>query len=259
MARITWDDVGSRLYEAGVDRVVLYPTLFSVVEDGVTFATYTDGVPWNGVISVTESPSGAEATPLYADNIKYLNLTSNEEFAGSIEAYTYPDEFAECIGRKELCPGISFGQQKRKTFGLSYRTRIGNDTNGTDHGYKIHLVYGALASVSEKGYGSVNESPEAMTHSFEFTTTAMEALPDILFDHHIFNKMGVVTHFAHVEIDSTKMDPEALKEVETALYEGYDDENEHMGPSLPSPYQLAMCQFYGAEATSYTLPKLNRT
>ena len=196
MSKLVWDAIGSRYYETGVDRGVLYP----MSDDG----TYETGVAWNGLISVTESPSGAEATPLYADNIKYLNLTSNEEFAGSIEAYTYPDEFAECIGCKTLTNGVVVSQQKRKMFGFSYRTLLGNDTEGTDHGYKIHIVYGALASVSEKGYSSVNESPEAMTLSWEFTTTPV-----------------AYTGFkpiAHIEIDSTKVNATALAAIEDALY-----------------------------------------
>lgn len=165
MTRLAWDAVGERFYETGVDRGVLYIP---------TGATYSTGVAWNGLTAVTESPSGAEATPQYADNIKYLNLVSAEEFGGTIEAYTYPDEFAQCNGEVEPVPGLSVGQQNRKTFGLSYRTKVGNDVDGGDHGYKLHLVYGCLAAPSEKAYSTVNDSPEAMTLSWEFSTTAVE-------------------------------------------------------------------------------------
>lgn len=166
MARLVWDEVGKRFYETGVDHGVLYiPT---------TAGAYTTGVAWNGLTSVTESPSGAEATPQYADNIKYLNLVSVEEFGGTIEAFTYPDEFGQCDGTAEPVPGLKVGQQARKTFGLSYRTKIGNDVDGSDHAYKLHLVYGCLAAPSEKAYATVNDTPEAMALSWEFTTTAVE-------------------------------------------------------------------------------------
>lgn len=165
MTRLAWDAVGQRFYETGVDRGVLYLP---------TTGVYSAGYAWNGLTGVTESPSGAEATPQYADNIKYLNLVSAEEFGGTIEAYTYPDEFAQCDGSAEPVAGLSVGQQSRKTFGLSYRTKVGNDVDGGDHGYKLHLVYGCLAAPSEKAYTTVNESPEAMTLSWEFTTTAVE-------------------------------------------------------------------------------------
>lgn len=165
MARLAWDAVGQRFYETGVDRGVLY-----IPTEGV----YNSGVAWNGLTGVTESPSGAEATPQYADNIKYLNLVSAEEFGGTIEAFTYPDEFAQCDGSAEPVPGLRVGQQNRKTFGLSYRTKVGNDVDGGDHGYKLHLVYGCLAAPSEKAYTTVNDSPEAMALSWEFTTTAVE-------------------------------------------------------------------------------------
>ena len=155
--KLIWDKTGERLYETGVNKGVLYP----ISADG----TYPAGVAWNGLTAVTESPSGAEATPLYADNIKYLNLMSAEEFGATIEAYTYPDEFAACNGEAELVAGIGIGQQTRKTFGMSYQTRIGNDVDGTDHGYKIHIIYGALASPSEKSYATINDSPEAITFS----------------------------------------------------------------------------------------------
>lgn len=163
--RLAWDAVGERFYETGVDRGVLYIP---------TAGDYTSGVAWNGLTAVTESPSGAEATPQYADNIKYLNLVSAEEFSGTIEAFTYPDEFGQCNGEASPVAGLRVGQQSRKTFGLSYRTKVGNDVDGGDHGYKLHLVYGCLAAPSEKAYATVNDSPEAMALSWEFTTTAVE-------------------------------------------------------------------------------------
>ena len=164
---LTWDDAGKRLYETGVDRGVLY------VYDPET-SWYGNGVAWNGLTNVSESPSGAEPTPLYADNIKYLNLISNEEFGATVEAYTYPDEFAECDGSAEIATGVAIGQQKRKTFALAYRTKIGNDTDGNDHGYKIHLIYGCTAAPTEKGYATINDSPEAITFSWEISTTPIE-------------------------------------------------------------------------------------
>lgn len=163
MSRLTWDNTGERYYETGVKQGVLYP----IQTDG----KYSKGVAWNGLTAVTESPSGAEATALYADDIKYLNLISNEEFGATIEAYTYPDEFAECDGSASLVAGVTLGQQKRKTFGLCYRTSIGNDVDGNDHGYKLHLVYGCLAAPSEKAYATINDSPEAITFSWEVSTT----------------------------------------------------------------------------------------
>lgn len=166
MPRLTWDEVGKRFYETGVDRGVLYVR----ASDG----TYGAGVPWNGLTAVTESPSGAEATPQYADNIKYLNLVSAEELGGTIEAFTYPDEFMVCDGTAEPVAGLRVAQQNRRSFGLSYRTKVGNDVDGGDHGYKIHIVYGALAAPSEKAYATVNDSPEAMTLSWEFSTTAVD-------------------------------------------------------------------------------------
>lgn len=162
MAVLTWDEVGERLYETGVDHGVLY------VNDG---GVYQDGVAWNGLTGVTESPSGADATPLYADNIKYLNLISLEQFGGTIEAYTYPDEFGVCDGTLVPASGVAIGQQPRKMFGLCYRTLIGNDTDATEHGYKLHLVYGAVATPSEKAYATVNDTPEAIAFSWTFTTT----------------------------------------------------------------------------------------
>ena len=163
MAVLTWDQTGERIFETGVDRGVLFV-------QGPT-GTYGEGVPWNGLISVTESPTGAEANPQYADNQKYLNLTSAEEFEGTIEAFTYPDEFMACEGSVDLAPGVSIGQQRRSQFALCYRTKIGNDVNGQDHGYKIHIIYGAMAAPSEKAYTTINDSPEATTFSWELTTT----------------------------------------------------------------------------------------
>lgn len=153
MSKIVWDKTGERLYETGVKNGVLY-----LQTNGV----YNNGVAWNGLTAVTESPSGAEATALYADDMKYLNLYSAEEFGATIEAYTYPDEFAECDGSKELVDGVVIGQQTRKVFGLCYRTVIGNDTDGEAHGYKLHIIYGAMASPSEKAYATINDSPEQL-------------------------------------------------------------------------------------------------
>ena len=158
MSKIVWDQTGERLYETGVKRGVLY-----VQDSG---GTYPKGVAWNGLTAVTESPSGAEATPLYADDIKYLNLISTEELGGTIEAYTYPDEFAECDGSASIATGVYIGQQSRKTFGMCYTTTVGNDVDSNAHGYKLHLIYGALASPSEKAYSTINDSPEAITFSW---------------------------------------------------------------------------------------------
>ncbi|MBQ2100213.1 MAG: hypothetical protein II477_03960, partial [Lachnospiraceae bacterium] len=163
MARITWDEIGKHLYETGVDHVVLYKPNDQNV--------YTGGVAWNGVSAITESPSGADSNPIYADNIKYLDLRSAEEFGATVECYTYPPEFAECNGEAIVATGVVIGQQTRKTFGLSYRTIVGNDVKGNDYGYKLHLIYGATASPSEKAYNTVNDSPEAGQFSFELTTT----------------------------------------------------------------------------------------
>lgn len=214
MSKIVWDKTGERLYETGVKNGVLY-----IPTGGV----YNKGVAWNGLTAVTESPSGAEATPLYADDIKYLNLMSNEEFGATIEAYTYPDEFAECDGSASIATGVMIGQQSRKTFGLCYRTTLGNDTEGNDHGYKLHLIYGALAAPSEKGYATINDSPEAITFSWEVTTTPVS-----------------VTGFkptASITIDSTKADPTKLAALEKILY-GSDDAPS-TEPRLPLPDEIA--------------------
>lgn len=188
MPRITWDKQGEHYYETGVNHGVLYPF-------NNTSKKYTGGVAWNGLTAVTESPSGAEATPLYADNIKYLNLISNEEFAATVEAYTYPDEFAVLDGTATISEGINIGQQSRGMFGLCYRTEFGNDTQGNDYGYKIHLIYGAKAAPSEKAYNTINDSPEAITFSWELNTTPVEVEG--------FKPTATVT------IDSTKT-PEAV-------------------------------------------------
>ena len=196
MSKLVWDQTGERYYETGVKMGVLYPQSAS--------GTYPKGVAWNGLTAVTESPSGAEATPLYADDTKYLNLYSAEEFGATIEAYTYPDEFAECDGSAELTTGVTIGQQKRKAFGLCYRTTIGNDTEGNDHGYKIHIIYGAMASPSEKAYATINDSPEAITFSWEITTTPVS--------------VSGFKPTASVTIDSTKVDGTKLKQLEAILY-----------------------------------------
>lgn len=216
MSKIVWDKTGERLYETGVDRGVLY-----VQSNG----TYPKGVAWNGLTAVTESPSGAEATPLYADNIKYLNLMSAEEFGCTIEAYTYPEEFAECDGSAELATGVTIGQQARKPFGLSYRTKIGNDAAGNEFGYKLHLIYGGLAAPSEKAYASINDSPEAITFSWEVSTTPVSV------DGH--------SPTASITIDSTKVEPTKLAALEEILY-GKDGEGPSgTEPRLPLPSEIA--------------------
>ena len=212
MPKLTWDNIGERLFETGVKQGVLYP----IQSDG----KYTKGVAWNGLTAVTESPSGAEATPLYADDIKYLNLLSNEEFGATIEAYTYPDEFAECDGSAELVTGVMIGQQKRKVFGLCYRTTIGNDVDGNDHGYKLHLIYGCLAAPSEKAYSTINDIPEAITFSWEVTTTPVNVEG--------FKPTSQIT------IDSTKADPTKLAALEAVLYGGAETE-----AKLPLPDEVA--------------------
>lgn len=212
MAKLVWDQTGERYYETGVRQGVLYP-----MQEG---GTYTKGVAWNGLTAVTESPSGAEATALYADDIKYLNLLSTEEFGCTIEAYTYPDEFAECDGSASLAAGVNIGQQKRKTFGLCYRTVLGNDVDNNDYAYKLHLVYGCLASPSEKAYSTINDSPDAITFSWEVTTTPV-----------------AVTGFkptACITIDSTKANAEKLTALEAILYGANETE-----ARLPLPDEIA--------------------
>lgn len=212
MARLVWDQTGERLYETGVKMGVLYP----ISEAG----KYDKGVAWNGLTAVSESPSGAEPTALYADDIKYLNLMSNEEFGGSIEAYTYPEEFEQCDGSASIAKGVKIGQQSRKTFGLCYRTTLGNDVDSNDYGYKLHLIYGALASPSEKAYNTINDSPEAITFSWEFSTTPV----------------NVEGHkpTACITIDSTQCDPDKLQALEDVLY-GKDD----IEARLPLPDEIA--------------------
>lgn len=213
MSRLVWDKTGDRLYETGVKQCVLYPQVSGA---------YPKGVAWNGITSVTESPSGAEPSPLYADDIKYLNLMSTEEFGASIEAYMYPEEFEACDGSAEIAPGVSIGQQKRQSFGLCYRTIIGNDTESNEHGYKLHIIYGALAAPSEKAYATVNDSPEAITFSWELSTTPVNVTG------------GNPT--ASLTIDSTKVDAEKLKALEDILY---GSESDSTGPRLPLPDEIA--------------------
>ena len=196
MSKLVWDQTGEREYETGVKNGVLY-----VQGEG---GTYPKGVAWNGLISVTESPSGAEATALYADDIKYLNLMSNEEFGATIEAYMSPEEFDRCDGTASIATGVSIGQQKRKTFGMAYKTTIGNDIDGNDYGYKIHLIYGALAAPSEKAYSTINDSPEAMTLSWEVSTTPVT--------------VDGFKPTATVVIDSTKVDKKKLAALEDILF-----------------------------------------
>lgn len=219
--KLVWDKTGEHYYETGVKNGVLYPMSAS--------GTYPKGVAWNGLTAITESPSGAEATALYADDIKYLNLMSNEEFGATVEAYTYPDEFAECDGSASLTEGVYIGQQARKTFGLCYRTTLGNDSKGNDYGYKLHIIYGAMASPSEKAYSTINDSPDAITFSWELSTTPV-----------------AVANFkptASLTIDSTKVDPEKLTKLEEILYgkdgTGEDNSVGAVDPRLPLPDEIA--------------------
>lgn len=212
MAKLVWDKTGERLYETGVSHGVLY------VQDST--GAYPTGVAWNGLTAVTESPSGAEATPLYADDIKYLELRSAEEFGATIEAYTYPKEFEACDGSAELAEGVTIGQQDRQTFGLCYRTIVGNDVKKNDLGYKLHLIYGATASPSEKGYQTVNDSPEAITFSWEVTTTPINVDG--------FKPTSSLT------IDSTKVDKTKLAALEAKLYGAESAE-----ATLPTPDEVA--------------------
>ena len=211
MSKLVWDQTGERFYETGVRNGVLY------VQNA---GAYPKGVVWNGLTAVTESPSGAEASPLYADDIKYLNLMSTEEFGATIEAYTYPEEFAECDGSAALTAGVYIGQQTRKAFGMCYRTVIGNDVDGNEHGYKLHIIYGALAAPSEKAYATINDSPEAITFSWEVSTTPV-------------NVTGYKPT-ASITIDSTKVDKEKLAALEAVLYGSEDAE-----ARLPLPDEIA--------------------
>lgn len=210
MAKLVWDETGKRLYETGIEKGVLYPAVNG---------QYPTGVAWNGLISVSEKPSGAEANPLYADNIKYLNLISAEEFSATIEAYTYPDEFAKCDGSAEPVAGVKIAGQPRQSFGLAYQTKIGNDTKGDDHGYKIHLIYGCYASPSEKSYSTINDSPEAITFSWEISTTPVPVKD---------NKPTAI-----LTIDSTKVNAEKLKKIEAKIF-GDDSGN----ATLPLPDEI---------------------
>jgi len=220
MSKLVWDATGERYYETGLRHGVLYP---------MSAGAYPKGVAWNGLSAVTETPSGAESTPLYADDIKYLELMSAEEFGGTIEAYMYPDEFKACNGEAELLTGVSIGQQTRQVFGLSYRTVFGNDVDKDNHGYKLHLVYGAQASVSEKAFSTINDSPEAVTFSFEFTTTPV----------------NVTGHqpTSFVVIDSTKVDKDKLAALEAVLY-GSDDAEAR----LPLPDEIVTILTTGSAA-----------
>lgn len=211
MAKIVWDEIGQHLYETGVKNGVLY------VQEG---GAYPKGVAWNGLTAVTESPSGAEATPLYADDIKYLNLYSAEEFGATVEAYTYPEEFAACDGSAAIAKGVYIGQQARKAFGLVYKTTLGNDTEGNDFGYKLHLIYGAMASPSEKSYATINDSPEAITFSWELTTTPVAVAEG-------YKPTSCIT------IDSTKVDAEKLAALEAKLFGSESEE-----AMLPLPSEI---------------------
>lgn len=229
MSKLVWDKTGERYYETGVKNGVLY------IQD--TSGAYNNGVAWNGLTAVTESPSGAEATALYADDIKYLNLYSAEEFGATVEAYTYPEEFGQCDGSASLTDGVNIGQQSRKTFGMCYRTALGNDIDGSEHGYKLHLIYGAKASPSEKAYATINDSPEAITFSWELTTTPV----------------NVTGHkpTASLVIDSTKVSEKALAAIELILY-GKDPTtsggNDGVDPRMPLPDEV-LSTITAADAT----------
>lgn len=210
--RLEWDKTGEKLYETGVSQCALY-----VQGDG---GTYPKGVAWNGITAINESPSGAEANPIYADNITYLNLISMEEFGATIEAYTYPEEFNVCDGTAEIAKGVTIGQQKRKTFGLCYKTIVGNDTDSNEHGYKLHIIYGALAAPSEKNYETVNDSPDAITFSWEVSTTPVNVNG---------NKPT-----ASLTIDSTKVNKEKLAKLEDILYGSAEADSR-----LPLPDEIA--------------------
>lgn len=220
MSKIVWDNTGERFFETGVDHGVLYPL--------DSTGKYSRGVAWNGLTAVTESPSGAEATALYADNIKYLSMMSAEEFGATVEAYTYPDEFAKLDGSADIATGVAIGQQSRGVFGLCYRTKVGNDTDGNDHGYKLHIIYGAQASPSEKAYATINDSPEAITFSWELTTTPVN-----------------VTGFqptACLTIDSRKANATDLASLEEILYgkdAGEGGTPAAVEPRLPLPDEIA--------------------
>jgi len=222
MSKIVWDQTGSRLFETGTDQGVLFP---------VSSGNYGVGVAWNGLTGVSQNPSGGEPSPFYADNIKYLNLVSDEEFACTIEAYTYPDEFEQCDGSASIAAGVMVHQQPRKPFGLSYRTKVGNDVDGVDHGYKIHLVYGCMASPSEKGYATIGESVEPISFSWSVTTTPVAVAGQ--------------KPTAHISIDSTKANAGDLAKFESLLY-GADEF------SASSTYAVGDYVVYGSGSTAKT-------
>lgn len=230
MSKLIWDQTGAKKYETGVNQGVLY-----VMAAGI----YPSGKAWNGLTAITESPSGAEANPLYADNVKYLNLISAEEFGATIEAYTYPDEFAECDGSADIATGVSVGQQSRKTFGLAYKTVLGNDIDGEAYGYKLHLIYGALAAPSEKAYSTINDSPEAITFSWEVSTTPVN----------VSGKKPT----ASLTIDSTKVSAENLATLEDILF-GTDVAEAR----LPLPDEVAAI-FAGAAPDAIALSSISPT
>ena len=219
MAKLTWDNTGERFYETGVKNVALY-----VFDNTSGAKKYKDGVAWNGVTAISESPSGAEPTALYADDKKYLNLLSAEEFAASIEAYTYPDEFAECDGSASLAEGFTIGQQARSKFALAYKTTIGNDEAGNSLGYKLHIIYNCLAAPSEKAYNTINDSPEAITFSWEISTTPVTFTID-----------GKEYSTACITIDSRTADPSKLAALETKLFGGTEPDSK---PTLALPDEI---------------------
>lgn len=235
MTRIQWDQTGERKYETGVDRGVLY--------ERDNAGEYSTGVAWNGLTTVTESPSGAESNPQYADNIKYLDLISAEQFAATIEAFTYPDEFEKYDGNATPAPGVHVGQQARKPFGFCYRTKIGNDVEGADFGYKLHLVYGATAAPSEKAHATINDSPEAINFSWDISTNPVTV-----------GTIGGVEYAptATITIDSTKVDPAKLATLETQLYG--DPTND---PSMPLPADVITALTTGTTLATPTAPTYN--
>ena len=218
--KLKWDETSEHLYETGVDHCVLYKQAAN--------GTYPKGVVWNGITGITESPSGAESNPLYADKIKYLDLRSAEEFGATIEAYTYPEEFEECDGTKEIAPGVTVGQQNRTSFGLSYRTQLGNDVQYENYGYKLHIIYGATASPSEKGYQTISDSPEAISFSWELSTTPVKS-----------NVEGIKPT-ASLTIDSTRVDDDKLAALEQILYgTPAGSGSEAVEARLPLPDEIA--------------------